>query len=288
MLAGSASLFGVMAFTAKLASVRLGGAEVAMIRFVVSLIPVFAVPQYRRAALTFTRVDLLFYRGFFGGLAVLCYFVAIQHIAVGVATLLNYTAPVFSGLFAALFIGERLRARVIIPLAMAFGGLLLVVHAHAAPGELTGFGKWESIGAMSAILSGAAVTAIRVARRTESSWSVFASFSLFGFLACAPFGIYEWKQPTPREWALLIAVGVISIGAQLLMTSALRWVETVTAGVISQFAVVVSMILGALWLNEIPNALSLVGSALTIAGVIAVMAVTSRPTSSTFDEPPEQ
>ena len=107
-VAPRATLFGVMAFTAKLASARLGGAQVAMIRFVVSLIPVFAVPRYRRAALTFTRVDLLFYRGFFGGLAVLCYFLAIEHIAVGVATLLNYTAPIFSGLFAALIIGDPL------------------------------------------------------------------------------------------------------------------------------------------------------------------------------------
>jgi drug/metabolite transporter (DMT)-like permease len=277
-----------MAFTAKLASARLGGAQIAMVRFLVSLVPIFLVPRYRRAAFTFHRIDLLFYRGFFGGLAVLCYFVAIEHIAVGVATLLNYTAPVFSGLFAAFFIGERLRLRVLLPLTAAFGGLLIVVHAHAAPGELTGFGKWELIGAASALLSGAAVTAIRVARRTESSWSIFASFSLFGFMACAPFGMAHWKNPTGEEWSLLVAVGVISIGAQLLMTSALRWVETVTAGVISQFAVVVSMILGAVWLNEIPNAWSLFGSALTMCGVISVMIVTSTRVPSTFDEPAEQ
>jgi drug/metabolite transporter (DMT)-like permease len=288
MLAASASLFGFMAFTAKLASARLGGAQIAMVRFLVSLVPIFAVRSYRQAAFTFHRIDLLFYRGFFGGLAVLCYFLAIEHIPVGVATLLNYTAPVFSGLFAAFFIGERLRLRVLLPLAAAFGGLLLVVHAHAQPGDLTGFGKWELVGAVSALLSGAAVTAIRVARRTESSWSIFASFSLFGFLACAPFGIAHWKNPTVGEWSLLVTVGVISIGAQLLMTSALRWVETVTAGVISQFAVVVSMILGAIWLNEIPNALSLLGSALTIGGVVSVMAVSARAESSTFDEPPEQ
>src|ERR1041384_6132194 len=36
-----------------------------------------------RRALTWQRRDLLFYRGFFGGVAVLLYFLAIDHIPVG-------------------------------------------------------------------------------------------------------------------------------------------------------------------------------------------------------------
>lgn len=288
MLVASSTLFGVMAFLAKLASARLGGAQIAMIRFAISLAPALIVPSYRKAAFTFTRIDLLFYRGFFGGLAVLFYFLAIEHIQVGIATLLNYSAPIFSGLFAALFIGERIRPRVIIPLIVAFTGIALVVHAHAAPGDALGFGRWELFGLASAVLSGAAVTAIRMARRTESSWSIFASFSLFGLLATAPVAIPTWRQPNSSEWVILFGVGIVSIGAQLLMTSALRWVETVTAGVIAQFGVIVSMILGAIWLSEIPTPLALVGSTLTIAGVVAVMTVTSHPKPTAFEEAPEQ
>src|SRR5205807_359371 len=96
---------------------------------------------------------------FFGGLAVMLYFLAIQHIDVGVATLLNYTAPIWSGLFSMLFIGERFSARVLIPLPIALLGIVLVVHAHASPGDVLGFGRWEIVGACSAIASGFAVTA---------------------------------------------------------------------------------------------------------------------------------
>ncbi len=60
MLVGSSTLFGLMAFVAKLASARLGGAQVAAIRFMVSLSPGLLIGSYRRAALTFKRVDLLF------------------------------------------------------------------------------------------------------------------------------------------------------------------------------------------------------------------------------------
>lgn len=288
MLVGSSTLFGLMAFSAKLASAELAGGQVAMVRFMVTILPVLLYPPFRRAALTFERFDLLFYRGFFGGIAVLFYFIAIEHIPVGTATLLNYTSPIFSGFFAALFIGEPVRPRALIPLAVAFGGVFLVVRSHAAPTESFGFGRWEMLGLFSAMLSGAAVTAIRFARRTEGSWSIFASFALFGLVSCAPVGIAQWKWPSLAGWLWMIAVGILSIGAQLLMTHAYRWVDTLTAGVMSQFAVIVSMILGVAILGDRVNALGILGSALTIGGVVAVMGVTSKPKPSGFDEPAEQ
>ena len=191
----SATLFGLMAFSAKVASQRLSGPQVAMIRMMVGLLPAVAVPRWRRAALHFHRLDLILYRGFFGGLAVMLYFLAIQHTSVGVATLLNYTAPIWSGLFSIFFIGERFSARVLIPLPIALTGIVLVVHAHAAPGDLLGFGRWELVGACSAVASGVAVTAMRAARRGENSWSVYGSFCLLGMFVNMPLALAQWKTP---------------------------------------------------------------------------------------------
>jgi drug/metabolite transporter (DMT)-like permease len=247
-----------------------------MIRFGIGILPPLLVGPYRRAALRFERLDLLFYRGFFGGVAVLLYFFAIQHVSVGVATLLNYTSPVFSGVFSMIFIGERFSPKVLIPIPIAFAGILLVVHAHARPGELLGFGRWELVGLSSAVLSGVAVTAIRAARRTESSWAVYLSFCVLGLLTNAPFGIAQWKRPTAWEWEALIAMSILAIGAQLSMTYALRWVDAMTMGVVAQLAVIVSMILGAVFLRDPITLMAAVGSVLTIGGVVGVIAVTSR------------
>lgn len=272
---GSAVFFGLMAFAAKLASARLSGPQVAMIRFASGLLPCLVVARWRRAALDFHRLDLLFYRGFFGGLAVLFYFIAIEHTAVGVATLLNYTAPIFSGIYSILFIGEKFSAKVLIPVPVALAGIFLVVHAHAAPGDILGFGKWELIGLASAVCSGAAVTAMRAARRGENSWSVYASFCLLGLVLTAPLGIRDWKQPHGTEWVSLAAMSLFAVGAQLLMTFSLRWIDAMTVGVISQLAVLVSMILGAAFLGDRITVMAAIGSALTMGGVVGVMYVTS-------------
>ncbi|HXH38685.1 MAG TPA: hypothetical protein VNN08_08660, partial [Thermoanaerobaculia bacterium] len=76
VMTASATMFGAMAFAAKVASARLPGPEIAMLRMAAGLLPCLLVARYRRAALQFKRVDLLVYRGLFGGLAVLLYFIA--------------------------------------------------------------------------------------------------------------------------------------------------------------------------------------------------------------------
>lgn len=289
LMIASATMFGAMAYAAKVASARLPGPEVAMLRMSTGLLPCLLVPRYRRAALRFNRIDLLLYRGFFGGLAVLLYFIAIQHINVGVATLLNYTAPVWSGLFSMLFIGEHFSTRVLLPLPIALAGVFLVVHAHAAPGDILGFGRWEIAGALSAVASGVAVTAIRAARRSENSWSVYASFCLIGTLVCMPQGIAQWKTPHGNEWLSLGATALFAIGAQLLMTFSLRWVDAMTVGVISQLAVLVSTALGVFFLGDSIPLAAAIGSTLCIAGVAGVTYVTSlsKPIAAAVEIVPE-
>ena len=288
-MVAAATMFGGMAFAAKIASARLSGPEVAMVRFAVGLLPVLVVSKYRHAATHFTRVDLLLYRGFFGGLAVLLYFLAIEHTSAGVATLLNYTAPLWSGIFSVLFIGEHISAKVLIPMPIALLGVYLVVRSHAAPGDVLGFGKWELAGALSAVASGVAVTAMRAARRAENSWAVYGAFCLLGLLTTAPLGLYSWKTPRGSEWIALAATSLLAMGAQLALTFSLRWVDAMTVGVISQVAVLIAMALGSVFLHETINSTAAAGAVMTILGVVGVTYVTSlsRPRVSADEVVPE-
>jgi drug/metabolite transporter (DMT)-like permease len=270
MMLAAATMFGLMAFSAKIATERLSGPQVAMIRMAAGLLPCIVIPRYRRAALHFQRLDLILYRGIFGGIAVTLYFLAIQHTTAGLATLLNYTAPIWSGLFSMLFIGERVSAKVLLPLPIALAGVFLVMRA-----EPFRFERWVIVGLLSAVASGAAVTAMRAARRDENSWSVYASFCFFGFLVNAPLALHDWKMPVGSDWVALAATSLFAMGAQLLLTFSLRWVDAMTVGVISQLAVLIAMALGALFLHERITAAAAIGSAMTIAGVVGVTYVTS-------------
>lgn len=276
LLVVSAISFAAMAFATKIATRTLPATEVTFMRFLVMLAPFAIAPRLVRRALVWQRVDLLVYRGLFGGVAVLLYFLAIAHIPVGTATLLNYSSPLWSVLFAALFLGERTRPVLLLPFAVAIGGMLLVTGVLTG-GTLSAFGLWEAVGFGSSVLSGAAVAAIRAARRTEGSWAIYGSFTLFGLLVAAPFALSGFRAPNRVEWMLLLVVGTSSVAAQLTMTYAYRWATNLQAGVILQLTVVISMALGALFLGETLGPTKLLGAALTLAGIVGVIAIQATP-----------
>lgn len=266
-----------MAFSTKLAAARLPGGEIAMIRFAIMMLPLLFVPKLAKRALDFRRPDLLFYRGFCGGTAVLLYFLAIAHIPVGLATLLNFSSPVFSVFFAALFLGEPVDRRLLPATTLALTGVVLAAGGDAQPGELLSIGIWEGAALASAVLAGAAVTAIRAARRFEGSWSIYASFSVCGLVCAAPFGLATLRAPTWVEWFFLGVIGATSVAAQLLMTYAYRWVTNLQAGAILQVTVVLTLVLGAVLLGDRLTPIQLAGSALTLTGVIWVIRLQAPP-----------
>lgn len=273
----SALSFAAMALFTRLATRELGGDQVAFLRFALMLAPLLLVPGVARRALTWGRRDLLVYRGLFGGIAVLLYFLAIEHVPIGTATLLNYSSPVWSVLFAALFLGERVRPAVIAPAALAIAGVVLVTGGLGRGAPFSQLGRWELAGFVSAVLSGAAVAAIRAARRTEGSWAIYGSFTLFGLVATAPFALSGWRAPSATAWLLLLAIGATSIVAQLAMTYAYRWVTNVQSGAFSQLTVLLAYAFGALFLGEAFGPAQLAGAALTLGGVLGVIWVQSPP-----------
>jgi drug/metabolite transporter (DMT)-like permease len=261
-LLGAAILFGFMAYAAKHATAAVDGAQAAFVRFAIGLAIVLAV---RGRRLVVVRRDLLLLRGLFGGVAVLLYFLAIGHLPVGTATLYNYTAPVFTTTFAAIFLHEMMPPANVLALLMTGGGVALVVIGQGR--ALGGAYVWQALGLTSAVVSGAAVTAIRAARRTDGSWEVLGAFCLVGMLCTAPFAVHAWRWATPGLWLLLAAVGLLAAAAQILMTHALVAVEASTAGIVSQLTVVTALGLGSIVDGEPFSSVSAVGAVITLAGI---------------------
>ena len=83
------------------------GREIAFVRFAVGLVACAASRRTRVRMRARNKLGLVM-RGAYGGAAVLFYFLGIAHLPVGIATLLNYTAPVFTAIYAALFLGEAI------------------------------------------------------------------------------------------------------------------------------------------------------------------------------------
>ncbi len=272
-----------MAAGTKLATRRLPGAEVALVRFLAGIVVTAAAVGVGAARIRPSRWGWLVARGFFGGVAVVMYFASIQAVPVGVATLLNQTQPIYTMLFSWALLGERPRRAALGALGLALAGVTVIVLArnHANPAHLAlawGGSRGELLGVVSAVTSGIAVTSIRAARRdlgdgsvSESAWSVFFSFSVVGALVCLPwvlppFG--HWTPPAPADWALLAAVGLVSTVAQVIMSASLRHLTGVQSGIIAQLTVPITVVFGIGFLGETLSAAFVLGAALTVMGVL--------------------
>ena len=264
LMLASATLLSLMALAAKQASTRLPGPQVAFVRFFIGCL--CCAGAAARLGLSAKNRRGLLLRGVLGGASVLCYFLAIEHLPIGVATLLNYTAPVFTAIWATLLLDERLDPRALGALAVTTAGVVLVVQSSSRGGPI-GVGPWQLVGMLSAILSGGAVATIREVRKTDGSWEIFTAFCLAGLLITAPPALRGWVPPTRLEWALLFAVGIFSVAGQLLMTYSLRFLTATVAGVIMQVTPVSALGLGAILLGERLPALTFAGVAVTLLGV---------------------
>jgi drug/metabolite transporter (DMT)-like permease len=279
----SSTLFAIMAAGTKLATRRLPGPEVALMRFLTGIVLTGIAVGVGRASIRPRRWGWLATRGLFGGVAVVTYFIAIQTVPVGEATLLNQTQPIYTMLFSWMLLGERPRRTALVALALALAGVTVIVTigSQADSSHMTFSlrgSRGELLGVFSAIASGVAVTSIRAARReraggppSETAWSVFFSFTLLGAFVTLPAVLPPFGQfipPTAPEWALLIGIGLVSTIAQVIMSASLRHLTGVQSGIIAQLTVPITVVFGITLLGEHLTFGFLLGATLTVGGVL--------------------
>jgi drug/metabolite transporter (DMT)-like permease len=265
-MCASALLFAVMAAVAKLAAAAVPGAEVAFFRFSLGTLVCLSV-HLRRGLKPVNKRGLLL-RGLFGGCAVLCYFISIEHLPVGIATLLQYTAPAFTTLFAAAALGERPGLALLGALALTLGGVALLVIGQTPPGTGLVASRWELVGMLGAIFSGAAVATIRMVRQTDGAWEIFTAFNAGGALITLLPTVRRFVPPAqPRTALLLLAAAAISVVAQLGMTWSLRWLKASTGGILMQLTPVGALAIGAAAFGERIHPVAWAGACVALLGV---------------------
>ncbi len=180
MVATAATLFAVNGSVSKVVlGSGLSSLELAQIRntcaalLFLAFLLVFAPSRLRVG-----RRELLFLVAFgVVGIALVqwLYFVAIDNLPVGVALLIEFTAPLFVALFARFVYKEHIRRRIWVAVALCITGLALVV-------ELWQGVAFSTVGVTAAFGGALALTAYLLMAERERRHRDAASLSFYGFL----------------------------------------------------------------------------------------------------------
>ncbi|WP_292788691.1 MULTISPECIES: EamA family transporter [unclassified Microbacterium] len=217
----------------------------------------------------------------------LCYFQAVAVMDVGIALLIEYTAPVAVLLWLWLRRGERPTRRSILGAGIAFVGLVLMLDIVTGAqvdvvGVLWAFGAM--VGAASYfVLSARADTGIPPIALAGSGLLLGAvGLSLAGLVGVLPFawttadvdyrfGAVPWFVP-------VLAIGVIATAlAYVLGIVSTRMLGSRLASFVALAEVVAALLFGWLLLGQLPGPLQALGGVLVLAGVVVVKLGEPRP-----------
>jgi drug/metabolite transporter (DMT)-like permease len=270
-MAVSAFFFSLMGLLVKLLGQRLPSQEIVFARSLLVLI--FAWMMLRRAGASPWGNDKkwLFMRGFLGFVALSCFYYGLTHLPLADATLIMYTNPVFTGIFAAIFLKESIARSDVAGVLLSLVGVALI----ARPSFL--FGGPERLDPLAvgvalagSIVSATAYTIVRKLRRTEDPMTIVFYFPLISTPAAIPLALPDALVPQGWEWAMLLALGLITFIAQVTMTRGLSMEKAGRATSVSYLQVVFAFIWGMVFFREFPTPLSIVGAFLILLSTVGV------------------
>src|SRR4051794_31861937 len=287
MAAAAALLWGINGAVSKtILSTGLSSERLAQVRSLgaaVGLFAVLAVLAPRRLRLTRRELPYLLVFGVVGlAFVQWFYFLAIHRLAIGVALLIEYLAPLLVALWARFAYHDPVRRRIWVALGLALAGLALIVNVFGGGTSLSTAGILFALGGAFAYALYVLLAEHVVGGRDAVSllawgflfasvfWAVVVpwwSFPLDELTASAALGGTLAPHHLPVWLLALWMVALGTIAPFFLLVSPLRHVSATTAGIVAMLEPVVGALVGWLWLQESLDGVQLVGAAVVLAAI---------------------
>jgi drug/metabolite transporter (DMT)-like permease len=219
-------------------------------------------------------------RGVIHGIGVMLWFFAMARIPIAEVTALGFTAPIFTTLGAALFLGERLRLYRIGAVLIGFGGALVVLQ----PGfQSLNIGSLAQLAA--APLFACSFLIAKRLTGVESSTAIVAYLSIFVTLVLLPPALIVWRTPTWVELGWLFATASCATAGHYTLTQAFRAADITVTQPIQFLQLVWATLLGLLVFGEQPEVWTWVGGGMIVASATFIAHRESRRRNAIESDP---
>jgi len=271
-------MFAVMGVFAKIVSQSMSSLEVVFFRNIFGVMIIGYTIYKNPLKQDGGKPLLLFFRGFMGFSALLAFFYNIAHIPLGEAMTYSKTSPIFTAIFAWLFLNENLSYKGWGAIFLGFIGIVFITQPFGI-----GLSKYDLLGIASGIGAALAYTSVRELKSYYDTRAIVLSFMLIGSIGPAillfisnfividslDFMLAKFVLPQGIIWFYIIAIGISATLAQVYMTKAYGETKAGIVGSVSYSNIVFSIILGLFIGDALPNISTTFGIVLIIlAGVM--------------------
>jgi drug/metabolite transporter (DMT)-like permease len=238
-------------------------AEAAFLRYAIGL--VFLIPLIRpmlATRLTRRQWWLFTARGLVHSIGVALWFYAMARIPLADVTAMNYLAPIYVTLGAALFLGEKLAARRVIAVAVALLGAFIILR----PGfREIGSGHLAMLGV--AMVFGASYLLAKLLTDETNAAIVVGMLSIWVTVGLAPMAFAVWVTPSIEALVVLTLVALLATAGHYTMTLAFSVAPVTVTQPVTFLQLVWAVALGALFFDEGVDVWVIVGGLVILGSV---------------------
>ncbi|ANU07525.1 Riboflavin transporter [Paraurantiacibacter namhicola] len=248
-----------------------GAAGVAALRYTMGAVGLSAILLARGGRselLHWPRPRLQWMRGFGVALATVAIINAFFLMPLAEATAITFTQPMITALLAALFLGERMRAAVLVATVVGFIGVTIVLRPNFMD---IGFAAFlpllAALGMAILIIGNRASAGLASSLAMQAYVAITATVFL---LAAAGLGMLSghpaWQLDMPH-WSVVLRCAVVAVTASF--AHWLIFIGTVRAGAstvapMTYGQLIAASILGYIFFDEIPDAMAWLGAAIIV------------------------
>ena len=197
----------------------------------------------------------LFMRSLAGTLGVFCNFYAIGNMNIADASILNKLSPFFAIIFSYFLLKEKPKLTEWIAVGVAFAGALLVVKPSFSAEVLPAVS-----GVLGGLGAGIAYTFVRKMGKSGVNGNLIVfCFSAFSCAVTLPVILFDYFPMSLKQFSFLMLAGVSAAGGQIFITKAYSNAPAKEISVYDYCIVIFTSVLGFLFLNELPDWLSVIG-----------------------------
>jgi drug/metabolite transporter (DMT)-like permease len=250
--------------------------SIVFLRAFVAAIFIFAIMIIRKKTKELTLIDPLktLFVGVFEGLSIVLYFLAVLYTNVSNALFLVYTAPIFSVIFAKIFLREKIEKKTIIGIFVAFLGVVILLDPRTFS-----FSSKETLGMIMALFSGIfyaaqATVAKPLQEKVNGYYTTFWQYVVIGLMFVLFFRPAS-ASAVAQNWLQLLILGILCSGiSTVIFMEGIKKVQAQKIFIITSLEPVAGTIFAAIFLKEIPSIFTLIGAALILYGIYTVTTVT--------------
>jgi drug/metabolite transporter (DMT)-like permease len=208
-------------------------------------------------------------RSIAGTISMFCLFAAVSMIPLADLTAISFTAPLFLTVLAMVFLGERIHRFRWAALGIGFLGVLITIGPHLS--FTHGVSAGVLVALANAAFSAIAMVFLRSMSSGEHAITITFYFSLTFMVCAALTALQGWPTPTPLQWLLIVCAGLFGVFGQLLMTYSYRYAEASTIAPLDYSNMIMAILLGYLFFDEIPALSVWLGAPLILGAGLLIL-----------------